>query len=193
MDLGLTYQWHPERNNDSIPIYRDLYKLKIGMSVTDIGSIKYKNAELNSYNMNHTVNTSDYEELEAFLDDNYSNTKTFTNSKISLPTALHLLVDYRIAKKWLVSAQANFSLTKNDNELSNSIINTVTIAPRLETKWFSFYTPLSFRQYGDFAFGGGFRLGPLSIGSGSIFSNLLSDSSKSTDIFFGLKVPIYRK
>ena len=193
MDIGFTYQWNPERDNDNIPIYKDLYKLKIGMSITDIGSIKYKGAELNSYNMNATVNTSDYEELEAFLDDNYNKTQSFQDTKINLPTALHLLVDYRIAKKWLVSAQANFSLVKKDNELANSIINTITIAPRLETKWFSFYTPLSFRQYGDFAFGGGFRLGPLSVGSGSIFSNLISDNSKSTDVFLGLKVPIYRK
>ena len=45
----------------------------------------------------------------------------------------------------------------------------------------------------DISFGGGFRLGPLSVGSGSIFSNLLSDSSKTTDVFVGLKIPLYRK
>ena len=49
MDLGFTYQWHPKRTNDSIPIYKDAYKLKVGLSVTDIGSIKYKDSELNSY------------------------------------------------------------------------------------------------------------------------------------------------
>ena len=193
MDLGFTYQWHPDRENDSIPIYRDDYKLKVGLSITDVGSINYKGAKQTSYDVNDTVNTSDYEELEEFLDDNYNSVTTFEDTKIQLPTALHLMVDYRLAKKWLVSAQANLSMVKKDKEFANSIINTITIAPRLETKWFSFYTPLSFRQYGDFAFGGGFRLGPLTVGSGSIFSNLLSDSSKTTDIFLGLKVPIYRK
>jgi len=193
LDLGFTYQWHPNRENDSIPIYKDQYKLKIGLSITDIGSIKYKDAELNSYNMNNIVDASDFEDVEEFLDENYANTQAFKDTKIQLPTALHLLVDYRLAKKWLVSAQANLSLVKKDNELASSIINTVTIAPRLETKWFSFYTPLSFRQYGDFAFGGGFRLGPLSVGSGSVFSNLISDNSKTTDVFLGLKIPIYRK
>lgn len=193
MDLGFTYQWHPNRENDSIPIYKDQYKLKVGLSITDIGSINYKNTELKSYDVNDTVNTSDYEELEEFLDENYNNITTFQDTKIQLPTALHIMIDYRIAKKWLVSAQANLSMVKKDKELTNSIINTITIAPRLETKWFSFYTPLSFRQYGEFAFGGGFRLGPLYVGSGSVFSNLLSDSSKTTDIFLGLKVPIYRK
>ncbi|WCO02695.1 DUF5723 family protein [Psychroserpens ponticola] len=193
LDLGFTYQWHPNREDDSTPIYKDHYKLKAGIAITDIGSIKYKNAERTTYNMNNTVDASSFDDLEEFLDDNYNNTDVIEDTKIQLPTALHLLVDYRLAKKWLVSAQANLSLVKKENDLASSIINTVTIAPRLETKWFSFYTPLSFRQYGDFAFGGGFRLGPLSVGSGSIFSNLLSDSSKTTDVFFGLKVPIYRK
>ena len=193
MDLGFTYQWHPKRENDSIPIYKDHYKLKVGVSITDIGAVNYENAKRTSYNVNSTVDTSNYEDLEEFLDSNYSKSERIENTKIQLPTALHVLVDYRIAKKWLVSAQANLSLIKKDKELANSIINTVTIAPRLETKWFSFYTPLSFRQYGDFACGGGFRLGPLTLGSGSVFSNLLSNSSKTTDFFLGLKVPIYRK
>lgn len=193
MDLGFTYQWHPNRANDSIPIYRDQYKLKVGVSVSDIGSINYKDAERTSYNMNSVVDASSFEDLEEFLENNYNGTETIEDTKIQLPTALHVLVDYRIANKWLISAQANLSMVKKDNELASSIVNTVTIAPRLETKWFSFYTPFSFRQYGDFAFGGGFRIGPLSVGSGSVFSNLISDSSKSTDVFVGLKVPIYRK
>jgi hypothetical protein len=194
MDIGFTYQWHTDREHDSVPIYREQYKLKIGLSITDIGSINYKDAEVTSYDMNATVNTSSYEDdVEDFLDNNYLSTIENNGTKIQLPTALHILADYRISGKWLVSAQANLSMTKKDNELANSIVNSVIIAPRLETKWFSFFTPLSFRQYSDIAFGGGFRLGPLSVGSGSVFSNLLSDSSKTTDVFVGLKVPIYRK
>lgn len=194
LDLGFTYQWHPKRDTDTIPTYRDKYKLKIGLSVTDIGSVNYKDAELTTYDLNNTADTSTFEDdVEDFLDNNYESTTSNQDTKIQLPTALNLLVDYRISNKWLVSAQANISMVKKGNELNNSIINTVTVAPRLETKWFSFYAPLSMRQYGDFAFGGGFRFGPLTVGSGSVFSNLLSDSSKTTDVFVGLKVPLYRK
>lgn len=193
-DIGFTYQWHPERENDSIRLFRDSYKIKIGASVTDIGSINYKDSEVSTYNLNNSVSTSTYEEdVEEFLDNNYSSTETGQQSKIRLPTALHLMVDYRLTKKVLLNAQANLSLVKKETELSNSMINTVTIAPRYESKWFTFYTPISLRQYGDFAFGGGFRLGPLTVGSGSVFSNLLSNSSKTTDVYVGLKVPLYRK
>lgn len=193
-DIGFTYQWHPNRESDTIPSHKDPYKLKIGVSVTDIGSINYDDAIVTSYNLDATVDASNFdEEIEDFLDDNYTSTETKKATKIKLPTALHVLVDYRLTNKWFISAQADLSMIKAGTELSNSVINSVTVAPRLETKWFSFYAPLSFRQYGDISFGGGFRLGPLTVGSGSVFTNLLSDSSKTTDVYVGLKIPLYRK
>ncbi|WP_299130961.1 DUF5723 family protein [uncultured Winogradskyella sp.] len=194
LDFGFTYQWHPNRENDTIPSYKDAYKLKIGVSVTDIGSVNYEDAITTTYDLNATVDASNFEDdTEAFLEDNYSGTETKNPSRIQLPTALHLLVDYRFAKKWFISAQANLSMIKDNAELSNAIINTVIIAPRLETKWFSFYAPLSLRQFGDVSLGSGLRFGPLTLGSGSVITNLLSDSSKTTDVYIGLKIPLYRK
>lgn len=193
LDLGFTYEWHPEREDDDTRYFQDPYKLKVGVSVTDIGSIKYDNAETTSYNMNASVSTSTYQEdVEEFLDNNYNNTQEDQTAEIKLPTAFHLLVDYRLSKKFLISAQTNYSLVGSDKKLSTKIINSITLAPRLETKWFSFFAPISYREHGDFAFGGGLRFGPLSVGSGSVFSNLMSDS-KTTDLFFGLKIPVYRK
>ncbi len=194
VDVGFTYQWHPKRESDTVPSYEDAYKLKIGLSITDIGSINYDAAIVTAYDLNATVDTAGFDEdIEEFLDDNYAGEETNKATKISLPTALHILVDYRLTKKWFVSAQADLSMVKDGTELSNSVINSVTVAPRLETKWFSFYAPLSFRQYGDISFGGGIRLGSLTVGSGSVFTNLLSDSSKTTDVYVGLKIPFYRK
>lgn len=193
LDVGFTYQWHPNRTNDSIPTHKDPYRLKVGVSLTDIGSINYKEAIVTNYDLNASVSTTTYEEdVEEFLDNNYAGTETDKATKIKLPTALHILVDYRLTKKILVSAQADLSMVKEKTELSNAFLNTVTVAPRLETKWFSFYAPLSFRQYGDVSFGGGLRLGPLTLGSGSVFTNLLSNASKTTDVYVGLKIPLYR-
>lgn len=192
-DIGFTYEWHSERE-DSLRVFQNQYKLKVGVSLNDLGSISYKDSEVTTYDMNNSVSTSDYDDdTEEFLEDNYGSTQTTEKVKVKLPTALNLSVDYRLAKKWFVSAHASLSMTDKESELSNSVLNTVTLAPRLETKWFSFYAPVSFREYGDVAFGGGFRLGPLTVGSGSVFSNLLTDSSKTTDVYLGLKIPIYRK
>ncbi|QXP78025.1 MULTISPECIES: DUF5723 family protein [Winogradskyella] len=193
LDIGFTYQWYKEKINNNFSINENQYKLKVGVSITDIGSISYDEAKVSRYNLDASASTANYEEdIEEFLDNNYLGVETTETAKIKLPTALHLLVDYRLSKKWFVSAQADLSMVEKGSELSTSVLNTATLAPRLETRWFSFYAPLSFRQYGDVSFGGGFRLGPLTVGSGSVFTNLLSSSSKTTDVYVGLKIPLYR-
>ncbi|MDY2588384.1 DUF5723 family protein [Winogradskyella aquimaris] len=193
-DIGFVYEWHPDRENDTIRFYQDPYKLKIGVSVTDIGSIKYDEGEITTYDMTATVNTATFEDdVKEFLDNNYNATAINQNIKMQLPTALHILVDYRLAKKWLISAQADLSMVAADEQLNNAISNTVLLMPRYESKWLSVFAPMSLRQYGGFTAGAGLRFGPLSVGSGSILSNLLSDSTQSADVFFGLKIPLYRK
>ncbi|MEP3837066.1 MAG: DUF5723 family protein [Algibacter sp.] len=192
-DIGFTYELRPNVDLDSLSKKHNKYKLKIGASITDIGSIDYKESVVTTYDLNATVDASDYDEdTEDFLDNNYTSTEETIAQKISLPTAFHFLADYNIKNKLYVSLQTNLSLVKKNVANSNSIINSVTLAPRLETKWFSIYSPVSFRQYGDIAWGGGIRLGPLMVGSGSILSNLLSDTSKTTDVYLGLKIPIYQ-
>jgi len=197
-DLGMVYQWNKNdmnEVNDSIRINYTPYKVKVGISITDIGSINYKEGELTQYDLNNTVDADSFDEgdTDQTLEDNYNGTTTSTAAKISLPTTLNVLVDYQIKNKFYASVSSSISLISQDKTTSSKIINSVTIAPRLETKWFSIYSPLSFRQYGDFAWGAGFRFGPLMVGSGSVLTNLLSDTSKSTDVYVGLKVPIYRK
>ncbi|SFD20499.1 DUF5723 family protein [Algibacter pectinivorans] len=192
-DIGFTYEFRPRTDLDSLTKKHNKYKLKIGASITDIGSINYKESVVTTYDLNKTVNASDYDEdTEDFLDDNYTSTEETIAQKINLPTAFHFLADYNIKNKLYVSLQTNLSLVKKSTTGSNNIINSVTLAPRLETKWFSIYSPVSFRQYGDFAWGGGLRVGPLMVGSGSILSNLLSDTTKTTDVYVGLKIPIYQ-
>ncbi|XMO85500.1 DUF5723 family protein [Algibacter sp. AS12] len=192
-DVGFTYEFRPSVDLDSVSRKDNKYKLKIGLSITDIGSIDYKESVVTTYDLNATADASDYDEdTEDFLDNNYTSTEETIAQKINLPTAFHFLADYNINNKLYVSLQTNLSLVKKNTASGNNIINSVTIAPRLETKWFSIYSPVSFRQYGDFAWGGGIRLGPLMVGSGSILSNLLSDTTKTTDVYLGLKIPIYQ-
>ncbi len=193
LDLGLVYEYHPNRDNDSIRYFQDPYKFKLAVSVTDIGSIDYEDAEFTTYDLNSTVNVSEIDDVQDFLDENYQSTTEIGNANIELPTALHLLLDYRLTNKILVSAQANLAMSSQNNQFASRIINTIVLAPRLETKLFSVYAPVSFREYGDTAFGAGLRFGPVSVGSASVFSNLLSDKSQTTDIFVGVKIPIYRK
>ena len=192
-DIGFVYEFRPNVDLDSVTRKHNKYKLKIGASITDIGAIDYKESVVTTYDLNATADASTYnEDTQVFLDNNYTSTEEIITQEIKLPTAFHFLADYHIKNKLYISLQTNLSLVNKNATNSNSIINSVTLAPRLETKWFSFYSPVSIRQYGDFAWGGGFRFGPLMVGSGSILSNLLSDTSKTTDVYVGLKIPLYQ-
>jgi hypothetical protein len=51
---------------------------------------------------------------------------------------------------------------------------------------------MSVLQYSGFQTGFGFRVGPLTVGSGSVITGLLGDS-KAIDVHVGLRVPIYQK
>ena len=192
-DVGVEYEWHPEREKDSTRFYQDPYKLKIAVSITDIGSITYDNVELTNFDLNDSVSLNDYEEVEDFLENNYEETSEDKSIAFELPTALHVLFDYRLAKKWLISAQADVSLVSNTKIQANRVINNYTLAPRFESKWLTLFVPASLREYDDFVMGAGLRLGPFTVGSGSIMSSLFLDDSTTVDLFAGLKIPIYRK
>lgn len=170
------------------------YKFKLGLSITDIGSINYKNSENTVYDASGDLNAAEFEfkDIDQVLEDNFPNTTTTGDQKIALPTALQIMADYYIGSRLYVGMHTGLSMRSSAELNANQIINTVTVAPRFETKWFSVYSPLGLRQYGDLAWGLGMRVGPLTVGSGSILTNLISDNSKNADVYVGLKIPIYK-
>lgn len=195
-DIGLVYEYRPdpEYDEDYGDVGHSNYKLKLGVSVTDIGSISYEESTINSYNLNNTVHQSRFEEeeFETILEEEYEGTEELVEAKIALPTAVNLLADYKFKKHFYLALQGSLSLVGDGTDQANRILNSVTAIPRFESKWFSFYLPVGMRQYDGFTMGTGFRLGPLSAGSGSVISNYISDSASTTDFYVGLKIPIYR-
>ncbi|HEX8575172.1 MAG TPA: DUF5723 family protein [Flavobacterium sp.] len=192
-DLGFVYEYRPDYNSFNADD-KDLnkYKLRFALSVTDIGSIKYKNATGKNYNINGVRTEEDFNDLDI---DDFLNTFPVTNTnatQANLPTALHTNVDWNMYKKFYLNFNADISLTSKKALNTNSIANTISLTPRYEVKWFSFYLPLSYIQYSQVNAGAGFRLGPLFLGSGSIISNLISKESKGADVHVGLKIPVYQ-
>lgn len=192
-DIGFTYEYRPRLLEEGETAGHSDYKLKIGVSVTDIGNISYAESTVTNHDLNNTVHKDRFEgDFQTVLEEEYPGTEEIVESEIGLPTAAHVLVDYNLRKRLYVSVHGTMSLIPEDAEQVNRVINSVTATPRLETRWFSFYLPIGLRQYDGLAMGAGLRLGPLTVGSGSIISNYISDSSKTTDVYAGLKIPIYR-
>ncbi|MBD0724588.1 flagellar motor protein MotB [Flavobacterium sp. L1I52] len=197
-DLGLTYEWRPEYTADRADI-NDLkevnkYKLRFGISVTDIGSMKYEKGIRNLYNLNDTFTQDDLDNADGIYD-LYTN-KTVINGTVKsyLPTALHADVDWNIYKKFYLNANGDLGVVSKDKLNQNSIANRVSLTPRYESRWFSAYIPVSYMDYSKQVQAGlGLRTGIFFIGSGSIISNAISKSSRAADIHLGFKIPVYQK
>lgn len=200
-DLGFVYEWRPDykeytstdsKGNEFMPKDINKYKLKFGLSLTDIGAISYDGTE-ERYDFNNTLNQNDFEDIEIDeLDRFYTIIQSADTEKAVLPTALHVNADWNINQRFYVNLNTDLSLTARDKLNRSRVANTVSLTPRFESKWFSFYSPLSLVQHSGFQWGAGLRAGPLYVGSGSIMSLLISDESKAADVYVGLKVPVYQ-
>jgi len=205
VDLGFVYEWRPNFDeykttdadgNTYKNKYDNKYKFKLGLSITDIGTIDYKDANRERYD----INKANFDEDDFDNGDNltenltyvYGAPSTATGYNVNLPTALHLNADYSFTKRFYVNLNTDFSLVSKGRDDANRISNIVSLTPRFESKWFSFYVPVSVVEHNGFQAGAGFRAGPLYIGSGSVITALTSDNSKGGDVYAGLKIPIYQ-
>ncbi|MGO4770616.1 DUF5723 family protein [Flavobacterium sp. W22_SRS_FK3] len=204
-DLGFVYEWRPDYKkydlNNAKPSdnnFRDLnkYKVRFGLSVTDIGSIKYKKAKQDTYDITGTVTQGmidDADNLYEFLNDNYTKTSTSKGVKTNLPTAIHADVDWNMYNKFYLNLNGDISMVSDTKLNAVSIADRISLTPRYESRWFSFYVPVSWMEYSGMQVGSGLRVGAFFVGSGSVVSNLISKESKSADFHLGIKIPVYEK
>lgn len=204
-DLGLIYEWRPDYDsydlNNAKAVdnnFKDLnkYKLRFGISVTDIGSINYKNAKEDFYNINGNFSEKDLDDADDigdFLKTHYGDpTTTYKNINANLPTAMHIDVDWNMYRKFYLNLNGTLSLI--DKSILNKTYspNVWLLTPRFESKWFTFSVPVNYMEYSGLQVGSSLRVGPLFIGSSSIITNAVSKKSKAADIYLGLKIPVYQ-
>jgi len=204
-DFGLIYEWRPDYASYDLSKatavdnnYRDLnkYKLRFGLSVTDVGSIKYKNVKEEIYDFNKTLTQaqiSSADDVKEFLA-LYTNTvTTYKDQNVNLPTVLHLDADWNMGKKFYLNLNGNLRLVDKSALNQMSSANTWILTPRYETRWFTFTLPINYMEYSGTQVGTGLRYGPIFLGSSSIITNIFSKQSKAADVYFGIKFPVYEK
>ncbi|PWA08480.1 DUF5723 family protein [Flavobacterium laiguense] len=205
-DFGLIYEWRPDYAsydlNNAKPVdnnFKDLnkYKLRFGLSITDLGSIKYNNSKIDTYNINGVVSQQDIDDIDElgdFLEDQYGTpTTVYKTVKANLPTVLHLDADWNMYKKFYLNLNGNLSLVDKSALGKTSSANTWILTPRYETRWFTFSLPINYMEYSGMQVGTGLRFGPMFVGSSSLITNWISKESKAADVYFGFKIPVYQK
>jgi len=217
LDLGFVYEWRPDWKkykfdmDGETNIWRrdqEKYTLRAGISILDIGGMKFAKGGLSR---DFSVNTSKLFDLQVFnsagslaetdqIIDSLVNDPTtgWTESEdvggtffMHLPTALSLQVDYHIWKWFYVNGTGMISLQTRNNPHRVRVPNQFTLTPSFDHAWFGLHFPLSYNNYSGFKAGIGARLGPLTVGVND-FGFLFASGKRINGAAFyaGLRIPI---
>lgn len=181
----------------------DEYKLNVGFSFRNMGTMTFKDDNNNSsnYQLNipttNPLNLGDFDgtdsvrDIEQLLINEGYLTKESSNGdfKVKLPAVINLYADYRIHNKWYVSAYTQQKLSDDSENDFTTIQNIITLTPRFAGKNYEIYMPISDNEVSGFTTGFGFRLGGFFLGSGSIVTAALNNS-KQADIYMGFRFGI---
>ncbi|MBC9929623.1 DUF5723 family protein [Chitinophaga qingshengii] len=206
-DLGVIYEYRPD--NGGFGKFEgtdaDEYKFRVGVSLTDIGRIKYQKGannmdlDLRKDNINpRDITYRDKESLKQYstrlnryFSPAHPNPTTDSDSSfvMALPATLNLMGDYNIDSRFFVSANAVIALNAGKNGLARTYALTqLLITPRYETELFGAYMPFVINHNGQADVGAGFRVGPLVVGSYSLFTTLFQHRINHTDAFVALRL-----
>lgn len=176
------------------------YKLKVGASVRNLGSMTFKGDENVSQNYalnipeGQSLDLDDFEDaegledVEAVLDNSgfFTKSNSTADFKVKLPTVLNLYADYKIISKVSVTAFLQQKMSDNNADDQVSAPNMFTVTPRVTFGAFETFIPIGTNEISGGTLGLGFRLGGFFLGSDSILSAVTSDS-KQADFYFGFR------
>lgn len=186
LDMGVVF------NFSSVSFLRGR-SMTLGFAIVDIGYIEYEEVRNTTYFLDEEVNSVAFnsKNIVQTLDVNYARKIKTDSRKMKLPTAAHLSMNTELSHPFYFGIESSFSLRNKKTFQANRIFNYLTLHPRFETNRISLYSPLSVEQHTGLSWGFGFRVGYVTLGSGSIFSNLLS-RTRVNDVYVGITVPIKR-
>jgi hypothetical protein len=210
-DFGAVYEYRPNyqefrKDLDGKPNvpYRDKnkYLVKVGLSITDIGSVKYTKAPLSAnfqtkiqdINLDTFANIHTITHLDSFVGSMFVYTPGDSNStyNMSLPTAISLQIDFHVFKGFYLNFTPFFALKNGSSDVNKThYFSTYSLTPRWENKRMGAYIPISYNKVMGFNMGIGLRYGPLVIGTSNLVYPFISNTNFSgMNFYFMLKIPM---
>jgi outer membrane protein OmpA-like peptidoglycan-associated protein len=220
LDLGFVYEWRPDYQKYKYDMdgetdlwmrHKNKYKLRVGASLTDLGSIKFQKgefandfiADVNSWNVNNLE--FDSIPIRAFDDTlrNRFGIGTTTNSagdyRMNLPLAFSFQIDYNIWKDFYVNLTPFYAFQFRKNAEKVHELSRITLSPRWDHKWFGVWVPMMFDQHRNFNIGTGVKIGPLIMGTTNLSPFFIKKGQHGDKILYGadfymaIKIPIHYK
>lgn len=179
------------------------YKINSGISVRNIGSMKFTDANNSStdYSLviqgNESLNLSQFDdveslqEIEQILLDSGFLTAVSSNRdfKVKLPTVINIYSDFRLVPSFYLSVFWQQKINDDNQNDQITAQNTLTLTPRFSLKHFEVFSPWTQNEISGLNGGIGFRAGGFFVGSGSVITSLINDS-KHADFYLGFRLGI---
>ncbi len=204
-DIGGVYEYR-DAEEVSTARYENKYKFKIGFSLQDIGTVRYKTSPDNvHYKLNFptpktvsavdTANIGFDDQATYFKSIGAIYTKDSLTTKIKAPTVFTLYGDYKFSKHIYVNALFTGGLVGDKTNGTRTAFQAI-ITPRYEGTFLDAGLPISYNALSqDVKVGLGLRLGIFYIGSDDLISSATGLSKfTSANLYIGLHAAIpYRK
>ena len=199
-DIGAVYEY---RDGDPVSTerYENKYKFKLGFSIQDVGSMKYK---ASTNNENYLINTNgpkvanrvdtaniEFDDVTTYFRTIPGVTATKDNgaTTVKAPTTITLFGDYRFTKRVYVNALFTAGVV-GDRAAANQTAFQAIVTPRYESKFIDAGLPISYNALSkDVKVGIGLRLGLLFVGSDDILSSVIGIGKLTgSNVYAGLRV-----
>lgn len=204
-DLGVTYERTIDEADGYLPHHGSggcdplKYRYRIGLSLIDLGGIRFKQGEAGTINAGSAM-IADYTDLAvndaSDLDSLFAASTRWSSNdgfRIGAPTAVSLQYDQRVANNAYVAMAAVQQLSGR-NSLRLRRTNSVAITPRYETRYFEVALPVVMHEYDVQHPSVGFmlRIDGLVIGSDHIAPFVNRRDIYAADVYFRLRWMIFR-
>ncbi|GIV42640.1 MAG: hypothetical protein KatS3mg034_1950 [Vicingaceae bacterium] len=207
-DLGIVYEFRPKwqdykyNMDGETNLWRkdkDKYKLRVGLSLLDIGRLRYKKGY---YSGNFHSDIKDwYIGGLAFsnvndLDDTLRNRFTYIQDEgfylMQLPTALSMQIDYNVWKSLYVNATPFYAFARKKDKEKIKELTRLTGSIRWDRRWYGVSIPFTYDEYNKTHVGLALRLGVLMLGTTNLTPIVTSQDINGGDFYFALKIPVFQ-
>lgn len=220
LDIGAVYEWRPkyakfkyDMDGETNLWRRDenKYKLRAGLSIVDMGSMKFTKGGLSR---NFAVNTSNLFNLQTFntatnlegfdgiIDSLIQQSSTAGNQEwVSLqdpsetfrmrtPTAVSFQFDYQIWRGFYINATSMVNMIPKGKDSKVKTANQFSITPSFDSPYFGVYMPISMNQYSGMKYGLATRIGPLILGITDMKTLMAKNEVSGIELYAGARLPI---
>lgn len=206
-DFGLIYEFRPNYAENKYMMdgaesddpKATLYKVRLSVSLLDMGSIKFQDAcSVRAYDLAVADKQLAFKDFEKgrIIDNAFglaeqklglTSSQSLDNFKTGLPTAFQINADWHVKNKFFVNLAAMRNMRPAD-VVSMNQPSWVALTPRLEGAEASLSIPIVYIN-GAFVPGVALRLGPLTVGSDNLLGSISKNgqfSPRGADIYVGL-------